>query len=225
MSNFLEERISGKLVRLGQQSVCASLTVRVVCAHDLKVAVHPLVRQHFVGKGEQQFPEDMKYRSKAVCLFQKLDGIDVCLFSMFVQEYGDECAPPSQRCVYIAYIDSVAYFRPRKVRTVVYHELVAAYMEYVRRRGFNTAHIWSSPPQRGNTYIFWCHPPHQRTPGKERLCAWYHSLLDRALAEHKIVGVSKMYAAHVRLQHPSSLSHPLVRDFLCFTGLKGIFKA
>ena len=180
-----------------------------------------------------------------------------------MQEYGDECAPPSRRCVYIAYIDSVSYFRPRVARTAVYHELVAAYFEwvgvarggcgnalrhththtrartrthtcrarvsthsllfvppglfvfvcvcpfcslilallslvrdsnrYVRRRGFNTANIWSAPPQRGNTYIFWCHPPHQRTPGRERLCAWYHDLLERALQDGKILRVSKLH--------------------------------
>eukprot|EP00937_MAST-01D_sp_MAST-1D-sp2_P001003 g1003.t1 len=193
MSSFLEDRVFDKLHQIGHHSICASLTIRVVCAHDLAVSVHPLVRQHFVRRDGEQFGKDMKYRSKAICLFQKLDGIDVCLFSMFVQEYGDECGPPSRRCVYIAYIDSVAYFRPRKVRTVVYHELVAAYFEYVRRRGFHTAHIWSSPPQRGNTYIFWCHPPHQRTPGKERLCQWYHSLLNKAIKERKILGVSQMY--------------------------------
>jgi len=192
MGAFLEERVHAKLRSMDHHSVCASITVRVVCAHDQAVAVHPLVREHFTSRDGQVFPTEMKYRSKAICLFQKLDGFDVCLFSMFVQEYGDECAPPSRRCVYIAYIDSVSYFRPRVARTAVYHELVSAYFEYVRRRGFNTANIWSAPPQRGNTYIFWCHPPHQRTPGRERLCAWYHDLLEQALQDRKIIRVTKL---------------------------------
>ena len=53
------------------------------------------------------------------------------------------------------------------------------YFKWVQMRGFKQGHIWSCPPQRGDNFIFWCHPPHQRTPSRDRLNAWYNSILLR----------------------------------------------
>lgn len=47
------------------------------------------------------------------------------------------CAPsPSySRRVYISYLDSVHFFQPREYRTVVYHEIIIGYMEFVKKQG------------------------------------------------------------------------------------------
>ena len=42
----------------------------------------------------------------------------------FVQEYGSECPQPNTRRVYVAYLDSVHFFKPRHFRTSVYHEIL-----------------------------------------------------------------------------------------------------
>jgi hypothetical protein len=97
-----------------------------------------------------------------------------------VQEFDDTCALPNKSCVYIAYLDSVEYFRPAEARTMVYHEIMVGYLKWVQTRGFKQCHIWSCPPQRGDNFVFWCHPGQQRTPSRERLNAWYNSILLRS---------------------------------------------
>lgn len=65
-----------------------------------------------------------------------------------------------RRWVYLAYIDSVKYFRPEDsaaampeagtvacaLRTLVYHELLLVYLAYIKARGFTSMFIWGCPP-------------------------------------------------------------------------------
>ena len=52
-----------------------------------------------------------------------------------MKEYAD-CGSPNENRVYISYLDSVKYFRPGKLRTLLYYELINGYMQYCGTLGF-----------------------------------------------------------------------------------------
>ena len=40
------------------------------------------------------------------------------------------------RRIYLAYMDSVHFFKPRQFRTAVYHEILIGYLDYVKILGY-----------------------------------------------------------------------------------------
>ncbi|XP_028332003.1 histone acetyltransferase p300 isoform X2 [Gouania willdenowi] len=177
---FLETRVNDFLKRQGNQEA-GEVCIRVVHVSDKVVEVKPGMKSRFVDSGEMS--ESFPYRTKALFAFEDIDGVDVCFFGMHVQEYGSDCPQPNQRRVYISYLDSVHFFRPRALRTAVYHEILIGYLEYVKKLGYTTGHIWACPPSEGDDYIFHCHPADQKIPKPKRLQEWYKKMLDKAVAE------------------------------------------
>ena len=79
---------------------------------------------------------EFPYCAKSIYLFQKLDGLDVCLFAMHVQEYGMDCPAPNRGKVYISMIDSVKLFQPEgPLRGKVYQEVIIGYLQYAKEIG------------------------------------------------------------------------------------------
>ena len=136
--------------------------------------VRPRMKERYSFKN---YPSEFNYRCKCIIVFQNLDGVDVILFGLYVYEHDETNAPPNHRAVYVSYLDSVYYMRPRKMRTFVYHELLAAYLDYVRIKGYNTAHIWACPPLKGDDYILFAKPDDQKVPKDDRLRQWYIDML------------------------------------------------
>lgn len=206
LSDFLEKRIYKRLalayeemaeksrVTVEEVEKCPQLTLRQVSCLDKIQTVREGVYNRYKDKG---YPTDFACRTKCLVLFQNIDGQDVLLFGMYVYEYGHKCPAPNQRRVYISYLDSVHYLRPKQYRTMVYHEILISYLDYVKARGFHTAHIWACPPQKGDDYILYVHPADQKTPRPQILRVWYDEMLKRCMERGIILEVNDIHSEYL----------------------------
>jgi hypothetical protein len=167
-----------------------AITIRQVTSMDRKLEVRDRMKKRYAFK---DYPDEFNYRCKCIVVFQNLDGVDVMLFGLYVYEHDETNPNPNKRCVYVSYLDSVHYMRPRRMRTFIYHEILISYLDYVRNRGFSTAHIWACPPLKGDDYILYAKPEDQKTPKDDRLRQWYIDMLIECQRRGVVGKLTNMY--------------------------------
>jgi len=197
LSEYLEKdvtkRIEEKQVEMTGNGQCinaGSVIIRQVTSMDRKHEVREKMKRRYKHKN---YPDEFPFRCKCIVVFQHIDGVDVVLFALYLYEHGDGNPAPNKRCVYISYLDSVHFMRPRRLRTFVYHEILISYLDYARQRGFATAHIWACPPLKGDDYIFYAKPEDQKTPRDSRLRQWYIDMLVECQRRNVVGKVTNMY--------------------------------
>ncbi|VDL11740.1 unnamed protein product [Hymenolepis diminuta] len=189
LSEFLEKRVNDFMKK--NEPNTKEVTIRVLASGYKSVEVKKYMREVFYVNGK--FPESFPYKTKAIFAFQEVDGQEVCFFGLYVQEYSSDCPPPNTRRVYIAYLDSVHFFRPKLYRTEIYHEILIGYMHYAKKQGYANAHIWACPPGEGDDYIFHMHPVDQKIPKPKRLQDWYRKMLQKGHNERIVVDYKNIY--------------------------------
>mmetsp|Transcript_28045 Transcript_28045/g.47150 ORF Transcript_28045/g.47150 Transcript_28045/m.47150 type:complete len:1859 (+) Transcript_28045:236-5812(+) len=212
LGDFLETLCKDLLIANGFLDAAQQITIRMTSNKDHQVEVPKPVVENIPTTDGCFVPDAMAYRQKCILLFQEIDGIDVCLFSLYVHEFDRRCPAPNTSTVYIAYLDSVDYFRPVEARTMVYQEIVAGYLKWAQMRGFTSAHIWSCPPHRGDNFIFNAHPTHQRYPSRERLNSWYRSILHRCTALQIVAVTGNLWQQYFAKYLRREVSHPVARQ-------------
>jgi len=172
------------------------ITIRQVTSMDRKLEVRERMKRRYAFKN---YPDEFTFRCKCIVVFQNLDGVDVVLFGLYVYEHDEKNPAPNRRTVYVSYLDSVHFMRPRTMRTLIYHEILISYLDYVRRKGFASAHIWACPPLKGDDYILYAKPEDQKTPKDERLRQWYFDMLvecQRRGVVGKVTNMHDLYFAN-----------------------------
>ncbi|GMI42377.1 hypothetical protein TrCOL_g11584, partial [Triparma columacea] len=167
-----------------------AITIRQVTSMDRTIATREGFKKRYKFKN---YPDEFSYRCKCLVVFQEIDAVDVMLFGLYVYEHDEKNPKPNSRCVYVSYLDSVHYMQPRKIRTFIYHEILISYLDYVRHRGFATAHIWACPPLKGDDYILYAKPEDQRTPKDQQLRQWYIDMLDVCKDRGVVKSVTNMH--------------------------------
>ena len=248
LSQYLEARLSRAVEAEQQQrahmqgkpvdevQAVDPLTVRVINSVSKKCEVRPKFQETF--QSECEYPTEFPYRQRVLLLFQKIDGVDICLFCMYVQEYGEDCPPPNRNTVYLSYLDSVKYFKPEinvagspnmSLRTFVYHQILLGYLAYVKMLGFEQMFIWACPPMQGDDYILYCHPSRQKTPRSDRLRQWYLDMLKQAKTEGVVTHLTTLWDTYFeggkdhRMERCSATCIPYLEgDYWPGTGLAAV---
>lgn len=89
-------------VRTSRIECCSTPTSTLLHVFLAVLQVKQKFYEAFKGDG---YPEAFPYRQRVIILFQKIDGVDVALYCMYVQEYGSDCPAPNRNAVYLSYID------------------------------------------------------------------------------------------------------------------------
>ncbi|CAF1196571.1 unnamed protein product [Didymodactylos carnosus] len=178
LSNKLEQRVNDFL-----RMKCVStgrVTIRMLNASNKVCKVKPKLKKYYPN----QVPDDYPYQAKAIFAFQEIDSVDVVFFAMHVQEYDRRCQAPNTKRIYISYLDSVNYFRPRQYQTDICQEILIGYLDYARQMDYLYVHICVRPPNEDDNFIFYYHRLGERVPKPKSLRQWYQRMLDRAISEH-----------------------------------------
>ena len=111
LGDFLEAMVAERLRSSGFEAAADTVTVRMTSNVEQYMELPLIITDNLRTSEGLCVPPYLGYRQKCILLFQRVDGVDICLFCLYVQEFGESCPEPNKSVVYIAYLDSVDFFR------------------------------------------------------------------------------------------------------------------
>ena len=198
ISSHIENRVNDYLEKVDSGGEHGKVHVRTLFIGKKSFTMRDELARE-LKKEDPDVETEFPYTVKVIFAWEEIDDTPVCFWGLHVQEYGSDTADPNKRRVYISYLDSVFFFRPKRLRTDVYHEILISYLEYCRQLGFFWGHIWACPPSEGDDYIFHCHPEAQKVPKPKRLQEWYKKMLEKA-QEKRVIEKFDSILAHAKNQ-------------------------
>lgn len=111
LSDFLEVMVAERLRSSGYEEAADTVTVRMASNVEQYMELPLTITDNLRAPEGTCLSPLIPYRQKCILMFQKVDGVDVCLFCLYVQEFDERCPAPNSSVVYIAYLDSVDFFR------------------------------------------------------------------------------------------------------------------
>ncbi|CAF2735190.1 unnamed protein product [Rotaria sp. Silwood2] len=110
------------------------VTIRVLSSSDKICEIKPQLKKYYPN---QVADNNYSYRTKAIFAFQEIEDVDVVFFDIYAQEYDERCPAPNicRVYIYISYLDTVHFFRPKLYSQDVYHEILIDYLDYVKQHG------------------------------------------------------------------------------------------
>ncbi|KAF1764066.1 hypothetical protein GCK72_004012 [Caenorhabditis remanei] len=178
LNELLRSRIGITVARKDKIRVCGLSEEKSIWT---KALVPAIVEAEFKKKYSGKF----KYVKRAFHVFQRIDGVDVILCSLYTQE-----TPMGKRWM-IDYFDSLPYFKVYdNLKSGEFHqEVFHAYIEYMSSINYLNGHIWSAPPKPGDDFCFNIHPSAMKYLDRNGLIAWYQ----RILKTGRNLGIIKEY--------------------------------
>ncbi|KAG5189253.1 hypothetical protein JKP88DRAFT_286941 [Tribonema minus] len=146
LASVIKERVDDRLQELDVEqpagySIFAVMLVDEAISYDVPPIVCETYAASTPAQSQAPLPETIPYTNKCICIYQVQEGQAVLFMVLYCHEYGKDAPACNAGCVYLSYLDAVALAKPAEARTTIYQEVVAAYTDWVRRRGFCFMHL------------------------------------------------------------------------------------
>ena len=103
LSDFLEALITERLIEAGYTHITTTLTIRMTSNCPMRLEVPEQILTNMMNNDNSYLQRYLAYKQKCILLFQMIDGVDVCLFCLYIQEFDRYTPAPNNKVQYNIY--------------------------------------------------------------------------------------------------------------------------
>ena len=139
-----------------------------------------------------QIPKAFPLKRKCLALFCKIEGVDVLVFCVFVDEYDQTGPKQNSGRIFLTFLESIPFLKERSYRMTIYSTFLIEYFRYMKEIGFRSIHIWACPPPQ-NQSLFNCPSTLFNGLTNETLYNWFSNILNKAKEENVVVDFETLH--------------------------------